>query len=254
MTWRVELDGHEFDLEELDKWLAGSGFDILREGDRYLLRSASFEFLPDPDAVTNSAEELLEVVNGVGRLLWQDFEPVSVGVVRYTRSDGSEKVFVQANEVAGARDKARVEVISSDGVTKPDPGLGAVTRLIPLVSREEPVQRALRLLSRTVLRWTDLYRAWEVVREDVGDVRFEQGWISKNQERRFRRTANSYRAIGLQARHGDTKFEPPANPLDLLEAKGLILGLVRSWVRSKAQELEREHEAVRVTGGKALRR
>lgn len=254
MTWRVELHGHEFDLEELDKWLAGSEFDIAREGERYLLRSDSFNSLPDSDAVTNSAEELVEVVNGVGRLLWQEFEPVSVGVVRYTRSDGSEEVFVQATEIGRSRDKARVEVISSDGVTKPDPGLGAVTRLIPLVSRDEPVQRALRLLSRTVLRWTDLYRAWEVVREDVGDLRFEQGWISNNQERRFRRTANSYRAIGLQARHGDTKFEPPANPPDLLEAKGLILSLVRSWVRFKAQESGEEGQAVRVTGGSGQRR
>jgi hypothetical protein len=50
----------------------------------------------------------------------------------------------------------------------------------------------------------------------------------------FRRTANSFEAVGLDARHGVEQNQPPSTPMDLSEARSLITTLVHAWLRSKS--------------------
>jgi hypothetical protein len=46
----------------------------------------------------------------------------------------------------------------------------------------------------------------------------------------FRRTANSFEAVGLDARHGVEQNQPPSTPMDISEARSLITTLVHAWL------------------------
>jgi hypothetical protein len=230
MTWSVDLKGHGFDLDEWVKWLDGSKFTVSVHSGAYRLTSTLFEDLEDPNEVKCAAEELIEFGNGLGRLLWSEYQPVAVGNVQFTEEDGSEKVFLTGRDVGRARDKASADVVSSDGTLESDPSVGAIARLLPLAFDSEPIRRALLFVGREELRWNDLYRAWEVVCEDVGDKRFSRGWISRRADKRFKWTANSFTVLGLEARHGERRH-PPKDPLEFCEAKALVLELVRQWVK-----------------------
>ena len=230
MTWSVDLKGDQFDLEEWVKWLDGSKFRVSVHSSAYRLTSDLFAALEDPNEVKCAAEELIEIGNGLGRLLWSEYQPVAVGNVQFTEEDGSKKVFLTGRDVGRSRAKASADVVSSDGTLKSDPSVGAIARLLPLTLESEPVRRALLFVAREELRWNDLYRAWEVVREDVGNKRFSRGWISRRADERFRRTANSFTVLGLEARHGETRHPPPKDPLEFSQAKALVLELVLQWV------------------------
>lgn len=230
MTWSVDLRGDPFDLDEWVKWLEGSEFTVSAHCGTYRLTSGRFEDLEDPDRVKCVAEELMEIGNGLGRLFWSEYRPVAVGNVRFTDEGGAEKVFLTGREVSRSRDKVSAEVISSDGTVQSDPSVGAIARLLPLTRDSEPVRRALLFLARRDLRWNDLYRAWEVVREAVGDDRFSRGWITRRADNRFKRTANSFTILGLESRHGHMRHAPPEDPLGFVEAKALVLRLVLLWV------------------------
>lgn len=62
---------------------------------------------------------------------------------------------------------------------------------------------------------------------------FADGWTTKAAVERFTRTANSRGAIGGEARHGHSRFQPPKNPLSHKEAHDLVLALVRHWFAEK---------------------
>jgi hypothetical protein len=93
---------------------------------------------------------------------------------------------------------------------------------------------AIATLGREDVRWHDLYHVFEIVRAEVGDEICAQGWATKADVNRFKHTANDRGTIGREARHGHRRWNPPANPMTFDEARNLIHGIVRSWLRSKA--------------------
>lgn len=103
-----------------------------------------------------------------------------------------------------------------------------------LARRDRDVEEVLAVLGREDVRWHDLYHVFEIVEGDVGARMFSDGWVTKGAVRLFTRTANSRRAIGGEARHGHTRFDPPKDPLPRKEAHDLVLGVVRRWLAEKA--------------------
>ncbi len=105
---------------------------------------------------------------------------------------------------------------------------------IALAQSEEQVARALEIVGQEDVRWTDLYHLHEIVQADVGQLVFERGWATRAEVERFTRTANSPAVLGAAARHGAQRADPPANPMSLEDARGLITGIVRAWLDWKS--------------------
>jgi hypothetical protein len=55
----------------------------------------------------------------------------------------------------------------------------------------------------------------------------------QEQNKLFKSTANSYGAIGKDARHVLSKYATPPKPMSLAEAKRLIEVIIIEWIRSK---------------------
>jgi len=124
-------------------------------------------------------------------------------------------------------DGTREEVVSdADPVPASD--------LLALAASEPDVARALRLIGQAEPTWSVLYHLYEVVLGDVGGRIYDDGWASRAEVERFRRTANSPVVLGEDARHGRETTEPPSNPMSLREARDVVERLVRRWLEEKA--------------------
>ena len=236
MEWSIGLTGHQFDLEELPKWLDGGDFQVIEEDGEFLIRSSRFDALSDAEEVRRAAEEVVELLNGLGRLLWPEFTPVAVGAVYTTAEDGRKNVHVFMSDTVAFRGKLKVTVIKRDGSLEQPQDLGRLNSWLDVAETDEFVQRALAYLNRERITWNDLYRALEVVESDVGGRVSKAGWASKAELERFNRTANSYSVLGRAARHGRDRGEPPPNPMKFEEAGHLVRRVVHLWIQEKVDD------------------
>ena len=75
----------------------------------------------------------------------------------------------------------------------------------------------------------------DTLSNDLGgyDAVKKSGFVSKSKIKLLRRTANSYAASGLGARHALEEYEAPENPMPLTEGKRVIGQLLDGWLKSK---------------------
>ena len=100
--------------------------------------------------------------------------------------------------------------------------------LVQLAIQNDSAHRVTELLGNAPidLDWDTLYRIYENIRNDVSD-RGEMAELfdGKRQCSRFAHTAN------YAARHEG--WDTPPNPMDISEARKLVLNAAAKWVRSK---------------------
>jgi hypothetical protein len=107
-----------------------------------------------------------------------------------------------------------------------------VVRLFRVSNQNLAVADALRFFRKG--DWVSLYKAYEIVRENVRGDReiIDRGWLTEKTRKRFTQTAQSREALGDQARHASHKYKPPKQPLLVREAKAMIGSLLQKWIRS----------------------
>jgi len=73
------------------------------------------------------------------------------------------------------------------------------------------------------------------VRDDIGGLKeiVERGWATKASLELMERTANSPGAVGLEARHGVERTEPPRRPMLLADARNMIRSISIAWLDRK---------------------
>lgn len=100
---------------------------------------------------------------------------------------------------------------------------------------DETVSHVLEMVSLDATSWVGLYRILEAIESDLpkGGVLARFGPTINSDVRRFKHTANSPTAIGIQARHGKQTSLPPANPMQLEEAQRLIRAIAVRWLQSR---------------------
>lgn len=102
-----------------------------------------------------------------------------------------------------------------------------------LARGDEAVSRALRAFAQERVRWGDLYHAFEIVEASVGSRMYDEGWITRRDANLFTWTANSPAVVGEEARHGQQRNDPPANPMPEEDAQRVIRTLVTHWLEWK---------------------
>lgn len=230
--WNVFLEGDIFDLEDLPRWLVGFDPTVERFGDEYALVGPKLDALDAAGEVRRAATEAVNLINGLGRLLWSEFQPISVGRIVQFEPDGKRNTFVHLQAATiKARSKLHAVVISAGGTQPHAPKTGALAELIDRLQANTRAQRLVEILSHAELTWSDLYKAVEVVQEAVGSLIHEQGWASKKEIKLLKRTAQCYDLLGREARHAKS-IPPPRKPMSFGQAKALVLRVAERWLRS----------------------
>lgn len=230
-TWLVPLAGHRFDLEDLPLWLADEPIGVVeRDGTFNLVIPADIAG-QSHEPIRSIAEERVQFINGIGRLLSPSFRPVTLTDRLFGLSaDGTVVNTVVAVEGAEMRMKGGTVRLQIGNRVLPDSRQGAAAPFFKAATQSPRARHALSLIGRDRLSWSELYVLFELVQADVGDRMHSMGWVSKAQARLFTRTANSYSTLGLEGRHGKEKGSPPANPMKHADAETMVHDLVRHWL------------------------
>lgn len=239
MTWMVHLTGDTADLAAVARSSADLDFNVAYDGQDYVLTSDLFQASDDARNIRKSAEKFVSILNGALRVHLNATQPVCVGTVYRRRSDGTRDLFLFP-EPAVLRLRglpATLTVTRADGTIRECHSGDPLALWVRLALSDDSVDKVLRLNSSDTLDWGNLYRIFEVIQKDVGGMgRIAlNGWATKRSMRLFKHTANSPGALGFDARHGVDTAKPPSIAMTIAEARSLVNGLVRAWLRAKTE-------------------
>lgn len=166
--------------------------------------------------------------------------------VHKLREDGTKVSFVGGSFVAaaGARATIGIKVIRADGTVEEISEAGPIPFWMSLARSNAKVATVLDLLGvADWSSWVSLYRIFDVVESDLGSKNtgrqaiVSRGWATRDDIVRFRYTANSFKELGKEARHGDEAAthhpNPPPVPMSNSEARALVERILHNWLRAK---------------------
>lgn len=240
--WVVELKGERFDLEELPKTFRSPDLCVVQEGDRYFLKSDQFFADSRTSDIYGRADILIERLNGTMKIRMGNFINVGIESLIYIDDQGvphRHYRLVAENGYIRMKVGAVTLMISPQGETVGTPESSSIIPIpwAMIADTDGGVAMVLRLFGQG-LSWANLYKISEVLHEDQGDKIIDKGWARPEDIKNFKATANSYRAIGEEARHAREKEPPPQNPMTLNEAQALIREVVKKWLQEKASILK----------------
>lgn len=247
VEWLVPLVGHQHDLEDFPLWLSEERIQVVqRDGNFNLLIPAELVG-GNHDPVLAVAADYVQFMNGVGRLLYPEFRPVSASDRAFGLSANgaviSTVLSVQPGEIRMKGGVLRAQV--GDQLAS-DHRQAAGAPFMRAAASKLQARHALILMGKDHLSWSDIFLAFELVQSDVGGMMHTKEWISKTQADLLTATANSYSSLGLEARHGrDRGNQPPASPMKKEVADKLIRDLVRPWLMHLAAPTAIESGAAR---------
>lgn len=174
--------------------------------------------------------------NALGFLFGNGFKEVEASGLAMIDSTGTQRKFIVV--AGGLPSTCRVgrPTFSFGGEPPVDPTKGMAASFIEASEVSTAAVDALQLIGQQSPTWSDLYVAYELVEANGGINITKAGWISEANLTLFKRTANSYSALGANARHGDSKQDPPRIPMTLEDATRQVRQLVGAWIKSLQTE------------------
>ena len=121
-----------------------------------------------------------------------------------------------------------------------DPFRHPVSTYLFLAHFDETVKHMLVFLGVNGATWISLY----ALKDFVGRAGWEEdrmalgAGVTTSEIERFRRTANSFEAVGPFARHGQQGHQPPSNPMTLEEARKIICDCVEAFFTERARAVD----------------
>jgi len=228
--WGVELNGADEDTK-VWRMLLKPPFDPFVEevkderGDYLALRSTTFDGAASAEDVHNLAKQLLRTLN-VAMSKNADTDPVTNGaVVEFTQNSRPRRHHYLEAEGITMRlrvGSAKLTVTDAQGnVIEPSPAPSRAQLWMRATTLNPEIGSALRYLEGKP-GLSELYKAYEAVRQ------MPNGGISNSEIKRFTQTANAG-----ERHHPKSKYKPHARPMELWEARALII----QWVSAAIDDI-----------------
>ena len=223
--WVVNLLGVPSDLERLPSLFQTARLRIKKRPYGFTLTSSRLRGL-NRDVATEAARRLVTSVNAFTRLIFPNHKPITVGSIRDTKGGVVGVLLVKV--------RARIDPIDHD-VTQTGPPSWLSLKLQQFADTDPMVQRAFLILQSVEIGWDELYKLHELILSDGAGMLLRELGYTRTQLKRFTQTANSYSALGVDARHAHDRVPSPPAPLPLKEAKVFILRWCRAWIQHRAE-------------------
>lgn len=232
--WELEVTIKDLQVTTLVDILKKAGAQVRQEGDSLFLIHPFVGAELAHKLAFERAARLVLALNFLIRRLHGRNSKIHLNDVVGFSADGTKQFLATARDGVAFNARLTAEVRSADGELVMPPEL-PTEEWARLLLGDASISLVSELLSRQPLGWNDLYRSLEIIADDVGGLHkiTSLGWATKESLRRFKRTANSPSAIGLDARHGVDQGEPPSSPMILSEAVALLETIVYQWMWSK---------------------
>jgi hypothetical protein len=232
MNWRVNLIGNKDDLEDLSSIFSSSDPRIIWNGDGYLLESSLFTYCLDDKSIKEETDKLLAAINAIKVLKLQSSKPITRGAIFADNINGNRTIFLETTLTAVAIARIDMIAFNPDGTRfngNPD---NHEINWVSLYSTNNRVQRVFEIITHNYSSFIELYKIIEIIEEDNFAPVMRGGEYYKV-IKLFNQTAESYNAVGKDARHSHERFKPPADPMTLDQAKDLITKILYLWLKSR---------------------
>jgi hypothetical protein len=231
--WRVQLQGNNFDLQELKGMLSDHDPTIIQENSDFYLKSKDWDQLEEAKQVRDRAKLFIESLDSAAYVYFMDTAPIMIGRIVRADDDGHRQNFIllEGHLVGHSRLRATATVTGPDDQPVESQQERSITRTLGAMAKHPSVADALRFFRKG--DWISLYKAYEIVRDEVGEKEIiRQGWLAEKSKSRFTQMAQSREALGDDARHASAKYKPPQEPMSILEAKAIIGDLMQKWINT----------------------
>lgn len=230
--WNVALVGADADLRDASLMFQSAELEVARVEEEYFLRSSHFASITDEEEVMPVAVNLLHPLNGIAKARSKSFEGLSLRYVVKRLSDGTH--YISSGIYTRTRVVPADENLLSDGTSIESSLASDVAKRVSAVESEGIVSRALTIYGALGTDWRGLYMMVDAVREDAGGKEADllnSGWAPKKDIKDFKKTANNYGTLGLEARHGHGGSI--ASPMTVAQARRFVRSLLNNWLASK---------------------
>jgi len=225
----IQLTGDNVDIEDIKLGLKASIWKFLKESDGYYLTSESVEETYDHDEVLTDVNLFLDLLNGAANIIHKDHKKVGTGCLIEIDENGQRNYFLSIHEKVTVRDRCDAEVIREGKVVEEYP-----SKMEGWVSKawtDESVRDALHFFNE--INWWNLYKVFEIIRDDVGGKTQVYKIIDKDELECFEEVAQRRDLLGDNARHASKSRKQPSKKMTLEEASNTIIKLFETWINSK---------------------
>ena len=237
VDWLIELGGDKLELRALSRLLRSPDCRISEEGGRYYLRVADFGSLTDASDVKRSATERIAQLTGAANALFGNIEPVEVVRVIRVEPEGKpptqfilpESIVMRGRGLLMASGEASGTTISSSERT-------ALESWDAIANRDAAVGKALRFFASGEDNPYELWKVYEIVRDDLGGKKriIDNGWATTEEIEAFEHALNCPVALGDKARHAVKDCTEEIH-MPLARAASLLRKILVAWVGGKAE-------------------
>jgi len=228
--WYLEVDGKLDDLEKLVAIQMKSKFQFLKLQERFFIRSGSFNDCEYIEDVLKQGEEIIKVINGISE--------VNLGLNSKIRILGATIIDKEVQDIVRNHRQNSFKgiiTIRTDLNNENNPE-NSLRNWIELSEMDENIRKVFRLLSYGLDSFVNMYRVYEIIRNDLGKSYLRILEIDKSEIDRFTGSANRPDASGELARHGYLPGEPMKQPpMGISEAYDFIYRMIYKWIHYKVK-------------------
>ena len=228
--WYIEVDGETGDLERLVAIQIKNKFQFLKIQDRFFIKYKKFDDCEHIEDVLRQGEEIIKIINGISEVnLGLNGKIKVVGAIII---DEEIKNIVKnyREDCFNATISIRTEI---NDESKPE---NSIENWIELSETDENIRKVFRLLSYGLDSFVNMYRIYEIIRNDLGKSYLKILEIDKSEIDRFTGSANRPDASGELARHGHLPGEPMNKPpMRLGEANNFVYEMIYKWIHYKLE-------------------
>ena len=235
-VWRAQLSGDEFDLETLANHFNAGDPTVQKVGDVFLLGSALFYSISEPDEVTkavavrDAAVELLELINGAAKIDSLSYRPVGLSGRIHREVDGDTNIHILAS--AEMRMRFQLTAVATGGTVLAIPPQAPAQQWVSTAASDGDVDEVLRLFgAQATIGWGALFKVLEIIEHNVGGrpVVVSHQWATSRRLSIFTGSADHPALSGREARHARLAGSTPTRSMTLDEGRALMQALFQQW-------------------------
>ena len=235
----ARLVGKLEDIRTMAHLLSGPELHVVEDRGSFYLRLTQADEL----FLEVRARDLVEAANGAYKAAFG--RPIDVRVDGTLRFDSEGRrhfaVGLEAGVYVFTGASIGAEIRTPEGVrieARPDDILrSGIENLVANPS----LASAYQMFYRVGDTWQGLYNVLELL-QAAGSDPVRQGYCTKPEMSRFTQTANSFEAVGVEARHAKPDFPAPNNPMTLREAKDLFQRVLLQAISGAASPIGKTEE------------
>lgn len=227
-----ELQGEKEDFKFLTSFLITGDWTITeREGKSFLKTSIS-KTIGEVSVIRDIGLNFLEKLNGAAKLIYLGFQKIEISSIYFQKEGVEEHIILIDVKIKHREGKMPVPILSKyEGNESELPIQTILEYYLMKANNNQSVKDALHFFNDVT--WFNLYKVFEIIRDDVGgpnkiEKLYEKKWIKT-----FTQAAQSRELLGDNARHAAKKYKVPDTELSIYDAHKIIRGIFHNWILEK---------------------